>query len=47
MARDKKARDGVRMVLLDDVGRPVLEPVAPGVIDAVLDRLEGEPASVA
>ena len=47
MARDKKARDGVRMVLLEDVGRPVLEPVAPSVIDAVLDRLEGEPASVA
>ena len=41
MARDKKARDGVRMVLLEAVGRPVLEPVAPGTLDAVLDRLEG------
>jgi 3-dehydroquinate synthase len=40
MARDKKARDGVRMVLLEDIGRPVLEPVARPVLDAVLDRLE-------
>jgi len=41
MARDKKARDGVRMVLLDDVAVPVLVPVAREVLDAVLDRLEG------
>jgi 3-dehydroquinate synthase len=41
MARDKKARDGVRMVLLEAVGRPVLEPVASATLDAVLDRLEG------
>jgi 3-dehydroquinate synthase len=41
MARDKKARDGVRMVLLDDVERPVLVAVVPSVLDAVLDRLEG------
>jgi 3-dehydroquinate synthase len=40
MARDKKARGGVRMVLLEDVGRPVLEPVPTAVIDTVLDRLE-------
>jgi len=40
MARDKKARDGVRMVLLEDVGRPVLVPVEPAVIDTVLDHLE-------
>lgn len=46
MARDKKARDGVRMVLLEDVGRPVLEGVPQAVLDAVLDRLEGRPASV-
>ena len=47
MARDKKARDGVRMVLLEDVGAPLLTPVARDVIDRVLDRLEGAPASVA
>jgi len=47
MARDKKARDGVRMVLLEDVGRPVLVPVDRGTLDVVLDRLEGPPASVA
>jgi 3-dehydroquinate synthase len=47
MARDKKARDGVRMVLLEDIGRPVLVPVARAAIDAVLDRLQGPPASVA
>lgn len=41
MARDKKARDGVRMVLLDGVAMPVLVPVGPDVIDGVLDRLEG------
>ena len=41
MARDKKARDGVRMVLLEDVARPVLVPVGPEVLDRVLDRLEG------
>lgn len=41
MARDKKARDGVRMVLLDDVARPVLERVDVEVLDRVLDRLEG------
>ena len=41
MARDKKARDGVRMVLLEDVGRPVLVPVPISAIDTVLDRLEG------
>ena len=41
MARDKKARDGVRMVLLEDLGRPVLAPVTPVSIDRVLDRLEG------
>jgi 3-dehydroquinate synthase len=40
MARDKKARDGVRMVLLEAVGLPVLVPVAPEVLDTVLDRLE-------
>ena len=40
MARDKKARDGVRMVLLEDVGRPVLEPVGRRTLDTVLDRLE-------
>jgi 3-dehydroquinate synthase len=41
MARDKKARDGVRMVLLEAVGRPVLQPVTSATLDAVLDRLEG------
>jgi 3-dehydroquinate synthase len=41
MARDKKARGGVRMVLLEDVGRPVLVPVGPETLDGVLDRLEG------
>jgi 3-dehydroquinate synthase len=40
MARDKKARDGVRMVLLEAVGSPVLEPVTSGTLDTVLDRLE-------
>jgi len=40
MARDKKARDGIRFVLLEDIGRPVLELVSTGAIDAVLDRLE-------
>ena len=43
MARDKKARSGVRMVLLEDIGRAVLEPVGPGVLDRVLDRLEATP----
>jgi 3-dehydroquinate synthase len=43
MARDKKARDGVRMVLLEDVGRPVLVPVAATTLDVVLDRLEAGP----
>jgi 3-dehydroquinate synthase len=46
MARDKKARDGIRMVLLEDIGRPVLEPVPEATLDTVLDRLEGPPASV-
>jgi 3-dehydroquinate synthase len=41
MARDKKARDGVRMVLLEDVGRPVLVHVGRATLDEVLDRLEG------
>jgi len=41
MARDKKARDGVRMVLLEDVGRPTVQKVDPRVLDAVLDRLGG------
>jgi 3-dehydroquinate synthase len=41
VARDKKARDGVRFVLLEDVGRPVLRGVSAGELDAVLDRLEG------
>jgi len=40
MARDKKARAGVRMVLLEDVGAPVLVPVDGETLDAVLDRLE-------
>lgn len=39
MARDKKARDGVRMVLLDDIGRPSLVPVGTATLDTVLDRL--------
>jgi len=42
MARDKKARDGVRMVLLDDIGRPVLAPVGAATLDTVLDRLAGD-----
>jgi 3-dehydroquinate synthetase len=41
VARDKKARDGVRFVLLEDVGRPVLRRVSASELDAVLDRLEG------
>ncbi|MEY3073177.1 MAG: hypothetical protein RLZZ353_1373, partial [Actinomycetota bacterium] len=41
LARDKKARDGVRFVLLEDVGRPVLRAVAAAELDAVLGRLEG------
>jgi 3-dehydroquinate synthase len=41
MARDKKARDGVRMVLLDGVAAPILAPVPMDVLDTVLDRLEG------
>jgi 3-dehydroquinate synthase len=41
MARDKKARDGVRMVLLEDVGMPVLVHVGRATLDEVLDRLEG------
>jgi 3-dehydroquinate synthase len=40
MARDKKARDGVRFVLLEDVGMPCLQHVAPADLDRVLDRLE-------
>ena len=40
MARDKKARDGVRMVLLEDLASPTLVPVSPAVLDTVLDRLE-------
>jgi len=40
MARDKKARDGVRMVLLEGLGRPTLIHVAPDVLDRVLDRTE-------
>ena len=47
MARDKKAREGVRMVLLEDAGRPVLEGVPRGTLDTVLDRLERGAASVA
>lgn len=43
MARDKKARGGIRMVLLDDIGRPALVPVATETLDTVLDRLEGAP----
>lgn len=46
LARDKKARDGVRMVLLRDIGDPSLEYVQPQILDAVLDRLEGVAASV-
>jgi 3-dehydroquinate synthase len=41
LARDKKARDGVRFVLLEDVGRPVLRGVTAAELDAVLDRLGG------
>lgn len=41
LARDKKARDGVRFVLLEDVGRPVLRGVGAAELDVVLDRLEG------
>lgn len=44
MARDKKARDGVRMVLLEDIGHPVLERVPENVLDRVLDRLEAASA---
>jgi 3-dehydroquinate synthase len=40
MGRDKKARGGVRFVLLDDIGRPSLQRVDPADIDRVLDRLE-------
>jgi 3-dehydroquinate synthase len=41
MARDKKARAGVRFVLLEDIGLPVVRPVEPDQLDRVLDRLEG------
>jgi 3-dehydroquinate synthase len=41
MARDKKARDGVRMVLLAGLGQPVVRAVSPTTLDTVLDRLEG------
>lgn len=45
LRRDKKVRDGVRFVLLEDVERPVVVPVPDEVIDAVLDGLTGEPAA--
>jgi 3-dehydroquinate synthase len=41
MARDKKARGGVRFVLLEGVGAPVVRQVEPDLLDRVLDRLEG------
>ena len=42
MGRDKKATSGgVRFVLLEDVGRPVLIAPPREVVDAVLDELEG------
>ena len=40
MARDKKARGGVRFVLLEDIGSPLVQLVAPEALDRVLDRLE-------
>jgi 3-dehydroquinate synthase len=42
MARDKKAdRDGVRFVVLEDVGRPTVIVPDPSDVNAVLDRLAG------
>lgn len=43
MARDKKARGGVRFVLLADIGSPLVQLVAPEALDRVLDRLEASP----
>jgi 3-dehydroquinate synthase len=40
MARDKKARGGVRFVLLSDVAAPAVHHVEVGDLDRVLDRLE-------
>jgi 3-dehydroquinate synthase len=39
LRRDKKVRDGVRFVLLEDVERPVVVPVPEDLVDAVLDEL--------
>lgn len=43
MGRDKKARDGVRFVLLDDLAAPIVVTPPRGVVDDILDELEGAP----
>ncbi len=40
MARDKKAQDGVRFVLLEDLGRPVVTDVPREEVDAAIDDVE-------
>ncbi len=40
MARDKKAQDGIRFVLLDDLARPVVVPVGRDAVDAAIDLVE-------
>ncbi len=42
MARDKKARDGVRFVVLDDLARPTVLAPPREAVDAVLDEVEEE-----
>ena len=39
MARDKKADRGVRFVLLEDIGAPVLATPERATVDAVIDEL--------
>lgn len=42
MRRDKKVRDGVRFVLLEDVERPLVHPVELELVERVLDRLAAD-----
>ncbi len=43
MARDKKARDGVRFVVLEELGRPTVITPSPDDVDAAIDEVEVSP----